>query len=124
MFVTRPFDVAVTPDVVVWPLDGTAAGPRSFTVTVTNRTRGPASTKAVLTPPPGWGGGGAVPSESLSFQREDEAKSFTVTLALPASARPGVYQVKAAAGADRERSAGWPAVIRRPDIPARGVTAT
>src|SRR5437763_11513670 len=52
----------------------------------------------------GWGG--AVPSESLSFQREDEAKSFTVTLALPASARPGVYQVKAAAGASRERSEG------------------
>src|SRR5207253_2561460 len=86
MFVTRPFDVAVTPDVVVWPLDGAAAGPRSFTVTVTNRARGPASTKVVLTPPPGWGG--AVPSESLSFQREDEAKSFTVTLALPAVGIP------------------------------------
>jgi len=122
MFVTRPFDVAVTPDVVVWPLDGTAAGPRSFTVTVTNRTRGPASTKAVLTPPPGWGGGGAVPSESLSFQREDEAKSFTVTLALPASARPGVYQVKAAAGANRERSEGSLAIIDYPHIRARGVT--
>ena len=120
MFVTRPFDVAVTPDVVVWPLDGAAAGPRSFTVTVTNRARGPASTKVVLTPPPGWGG--AVPSESLSFQREDEAKSFTVTLALPASARPGVYQVKAAAGASRERSEGSLAIIDYPHIRARGVT--
>jgi hypothetical protein len=124
IFVTRPFDVAVTPDVVVWPLDGAAAGPRSFTVTVTNRTRGPAITKVVLTPPPGWGGagGGAVPSESLSFQREDEAKSLTVTLALPASARPGVYQVKAAAGANRERSEGSLAIIDYPHIQPRGVT--
>src|SRR5437763_2470063 len=120
IFVTRQFDVAVTPDVVVWPLDGAAAGPRSFTVTVTNRARGPASTKVVLTPPPG--GGGAVPSESLSFQREDEAKSLTVTLALPASARPGVYQVKAAAGANRERSEGSLAIIDYPHIQPRGVT--
>src|SRR5437763_16858679 len=68
----------------------------------------------------GWGG--AVPSESLSFQREDEAKSFTVTLALPASARPGVYQVKAAAGASRERSEGSLAIIDYPHIRPRGVT--
>ena len=119
VFVTRPFDVAVTPDLVVWPVDGTAAGPRSFTVTVTNRTRGPATAQVVLTPPSGWAG---APAESLSFQREDEAKSLTVGLALPAGVRPGVYQVKAAAVANRERSEGSLAIIDYPHIRPRGVT--
>jgi len=119
VFVTRPFDVAVTPDLVVWPVDGTAAGPRSFTVTVTNRTRGPAAVQVVLTPPSGWP---AVAPESLSYQREDEAKSFTVALALPASVRPGMYQVKAAALANRERSEGSLAIIDYPHIRPRGVT--
>jgi len=119
VFVTRPFDVAVTPDLVVWPVDGTAAGPRSFTVTVTNRTRGPATAQVVLIPPSGWAG---APAESLSFQREDEAKSLTVGLAMPAGVRPGVYQVKAAAVANRERSEGSLAIIDYPHIRPRGVT--
>ena len=119
VFVTRPFDVAVTPDLVVWPVDGAGAGPRSFTVTVTNRTRGPAAAQVVLTPPAGWP---AVAPESLSFQREDEAKSFTVALALPPAARPGVYQIRAAALADRERSEGSLAIIDYPHIRPRGVT--
>jgi LmbE family N-acetylglucosaminyl deacetylase len=118
VFVTRPFDVAITPDLVVWPVDGAAAGPRSVTVTVTNRTRGPAATQVVLTLPPGWP---AVPPESLSFQREDESKSFTVAMALPATARPGVYQVKGAALAARERSEGSLVIIDYPHIRPRGV---
>src|SRR5437879_21395 len=50
LFVTRPFDVAVTPDLVVWPVDGTAGGLRHFTITVTNRTRGPDALQAVGVP--------------------------------------------------------------------------
>jgi len=121
VFVTRPFDVAVTPDLVVWPVDGTAAGPRSLTVTVTNRGRGPAAAQVVLALPLGWP---AVAPESLSFQREDEAKSFTVALALPASARPGTYQLKGAAVVvgGRERSEGSLALIDYPHIRPRGVT--
>ena len=119
IFVTRPFDVAVTPALVVWPVDGSAAGPRSFTVTVTNRARGPAAVQVVLAPPSGWP---AVAPESLSFQREDEAKSFTVALALPATARPGVYHVKAAALAGRERSEGSLVSIDYPHIRPRAVT--
>src|SRR5437016_412729 len=118
IFVTRPFDVAVTPALVVWPVDGSAAGPRSFTVTVTNRARGPAAVQVVLAPPSGWP---AAAPESLSFQREDEAKSFTVALALPATARPGVYHVKAAALAGRERSEGSLVIIDYPHIRPRAV---
>jgi LmbE family N-acetylglucosaminyl deacetylase len=122
IFVTRPFDVAVTPDLVVWPLDGATSGggPRHFTVTVTNRTRGAAAAQVALTPPPGWA---TVPPESLSFQREDEAKSLTVTLALPATVKPGVYQLRAAAlGAGRDRSEGALAIIDYPHIRPRAVS--
>jgi LmbE family N-acetylglucosaminyl deacetylase len=124
IFVTRPFDVAVTPDLVVWPLDGATSGggggPRHFTVTVTNRTRGAAAAQVVLTPPAGWA---TVPPESLSFQREDEAKSLTVTLALPATVKPGVYQLRAAAlGPGRDRSEGALAIIDYPHIRPRAVS--
>jgi LmbE family N-acetylglucosaminyl deacetylase len=119
IFVTRPFDVEITPDLVVWPVDGAAAGPRHFTVTVTNRTRGAAAAQVALTPPPGWG---TVPPESLSFQREDESKSLTVTLTLPSAVKPGAYQLRAAALAGRERSEGALAIIDYPHIRPRGVT--
>ena len=119
IFVTRPFDVEITPDLVVWPVDGAAAGPRHFTVTVTNRTRGAAAAQVALTPPPGWG---TVPPESLSFQREDESKSLTVTLNLPSVVKPGAYQLRAAALAGRERSEGALAIIDYPHIRPRGVT--
>jgi len=116
--VTQPFDVAVTPDLVVWPIDGAAGGPRHFTITVTNRARGPAATQVVVTPPSGWA---AVPAESLSFQREDEAKSLTVTVALPPGARPGVYALQAAAVTAGERKEGALAVIDYPHIRPRPV---
>ena len=116
--VTQPFDVAVTPDLVVWPIDGAAGGPRHFTITVTNRARGPAATQVVVTPPSGWA---AVPAESLSFQREDEAKSLTVTVALPPGAGPGVYALQAAAVTAGERKEGALAVIDYPHIRPRPV---
>src|SRR5207248_996051 len=93
LFVTRPFDVAVAPDLVVWPVDGTAGGLRHFTITVTNRTRGPAVARIALTTPPGWT---TLRPDSLSFEREDESKSLSITLAPPASLRPGEYELKAA----------------------------
>ena len=118
IFVTRPFDVAVTPDLVVWPLDGPAAGTRHFTITVTNRARGPAATLVVVVPPVGWT---PVPAESLSFQREDEAKSLTVTVGLPPGAQPGVYALQAAAVTAGARSEGTIAVIDYPHIRPRAV---
>ena len=116
--VTQPFDVAVTPDLVVWPIDGAAGGPRHFTITVTNRARGPGATQVLVTPPSGWA---AVPAESLSFQREDEAKSLTVTVALPPGAGPGVYALQAAAVTAGERKEGALAVIDYPHIRPRPV---
>ena len=119
LFVTRPFDVAVTPELVVWPLDGAAGGPRHFTITVTNRTRGPAVAQMVLTAPPGW----TLPRpDSLSFEREDESKSLSLTVAPPAAVRPGVYELKAAAlGAGRQRSDGALVLIDYPHIRPRAV---
>ncbi|HET7296156.1 MAG TPA: PIG-L family deacetylase, partial [Gemmatimonadales bacterium] len=116
LFVTRPFDVAVTPDLVVWPLDGQAGGARHFTVTVTNRTRGPAAAQVTVATPPGWA---SLPPESLSFQREDESKSLTVSVALPAGTRPGVYQLRAAVVAGTGRSDGALAIIDYPHIRPR-----
>ena len=119
LFVTRQFEVAVTPELVVWPLDGAAGGPRHFTITVTNRTRGPAVAQIVVTAPPGWT---TVRPDSLSFEREDESKSLSLTVAPPLAVRPGVYELKAAAlGAARQRSDGALVLIDYPHIRPRAV---
>src|SRR5207245_5369510 len=113
------FDVAVTPDLVVWPVDGTAAGLRHFTITGTSPARGPAVARIALATPPGWS---TLRPDSLSFEREDEAKSLSITLAPPASVRPGEYELKAAAlGAGRDRSDGALALIDYPHIRPRAV---
>ncbi|MGH7546655.1 MAG: PIG-L family deacetylase [Gemmatimonadales bacterium] len=118
IFVTQPFDVTVTPDLVVWPIDGSTGHPRHFTITVTNRNRGPAAAQIVLTTPPGWQ---AAPPESLSFQREDESKSIVVALAPPASVSPGVLELRAAALAGGRKSEGALIVIDYPHIRPRPV---
>src|SRR5256886_15218368 len=100
-------------------VDGTAGGLRHFTITVTNRARGPAVARIALTTPPGWS---TLRPDSLSFEREDEAKSLSITLAPPASVRPGEYELKAAAlGAGRDRSDGALALIDYPHIRPRAV---
>jgi len=89
------FDVSVTPGLIVWPKDGPASGPRQFTVTVTNRTRGATTAQVTLAAPRGW----TVPApQTLTFAHEDESKSETVTLALPAMVQPGVIHLRAGAG--------------------------
>ncbi|HET7790981.1 MAG TPA: PIG-L family deacetylase [Gemmatimonadales bacterium] len=119
IFITEPFDVTVAPGMVVWPVQGAAAGPRRFTVSVTNRTRGAASAVVRLTVPVGWA---TVPPESLSFQREDEEKSVTVTVEPPAGLKPGVFQLAASVrGPDGRVSDGALAVIDYPHIRPRAV---
>ncbi|MFN2571432.1 MAG: PIG-L family deacetylase [Gemmatimonadales bacterium] len=114
LFVTRDLDVAVTPEELVWPIDGAGARePRHFTITATNRARGPARVRASLTPPAGWPGASA---ESLAFTREDESKSVAVALAPPLtdSLKPGVYDVRAGSG--------WLEIIDYPHIRPRALS--
>ncbi|OLC08201.1 MAG: hypothetical protein AUH42_02200 [Gemmatimonadetes bacterium 13_1_40CM_70_11] len=114
IFVSQPFDVAVAPGLVVWPIDGRAGGARRFTITVTNRSRGPAGGQVVVTVPPGWT---PVPAESVTFAREDETKSVTVTLGAPARVQPGTFALRAAVvGPDGRRREAALAVIDYPHI--------
>ena len=114
IMVTRPFDVTITPDLVV--ATGSA---RAFTVTVTNRSRGPAAARVGLTGPASWP---RIAADSLAFTREDEERSIPVTLVVPAGAAPGTYTLGAsAASADGLRSEGALAVIDYPHIRPRAL---
>jgi len=117
LMVTEPFEVSVTPGLVVWPQ--TAGGSRQFTVTVTNRNRGPATGRLDITVPSGWA---PVPSDSLSFAREDETKSYSFTVDLPANTRAGDFRLRASVrGSDRSISDGALVVIDYPHIEPRAV---
>ncbi len=120
LFVTRDFDVAIAPDEVLWPVDGGGKDPRRFTVTMTNRSRGPATARLAFTPPRGWP---PIPAESLAFAREDETKSVTVALVPPAQrVAPGSYELRAAAvGADGRRHEGALQIIDYPHIRPRAL---
>jgi LmbE family N-acetylglucosaminyl deacetylase len=119
LFVTRDFDLGVAPDEVLWPVDGSGKEPRRFTVTVTNRSRGPAAARLAFTPPRGWA---PVPAESLAFGREDEARSVTVAPAPPQRLTPGAYDLRVAAlGADGRRHEGALQIIDYPHIRPRAV---
>ncbi len=120
LFVTRDFDVSVAPDELLWPVDGGGKDPRRFTVTVTNRARGPATARLVFTAPRGWP---PVAAESLAFAREDETKSVTIALSPPAQRlAPGSYELRAAAGgADGRRHEGALQIIDYPHIRPRAL---
>ena len=116
LFVTQDFDVTVTPDLLVWPLDGSGNGPRRFTITVTNRTRGPVQAQIVASVPKGWL---AAPAETLAFEREDETKSVAFTTQLPPGVQPGAYRVRASAVAGGHTSEGALTIIDYPHIRPR-----
>jgi len=119
IFVTRPFDVAITPDLVVWPIGGPAGGARRFTITVTNRTRGPAMGRVLFAMPRGWQ---PVAPESLAFAREDETQSVSVTATPPTGASAGGVELRVAVlGQDGRRSEGALAIIDYPHIRPRPV---
>jgi len=113
IFVTRDIDIAIAPEELLWPLDGSSREPRHFTITATNRTRGAAGTAARVTVPAGWP---PVPAESLSFTREDESKSVVVTVAQPTAdaLKPGTYELRAGSG--------WLEIIDYPHIRPRALT--
>ena len=104
LLVACAFDIAIAPEVIVWPMDSTSAatGPR-FTVSITNRNRGGASARVVATAPRGWpeAPGGA---RVLTFTREDESQSFEFSLAPPAAAAPGSNELPVTVTAVDENS--------------------
>jgi hypothetical protein len=117
LMVTEPFEVSITPGLVVWP--EAAGGSRQFTVMVTNRGRGPATGRLDITVPSGWA---PVPSDSLAFTREDETKSYSFTVDLPANTKAGDFRLHATVrAADRSISDGALVVIDYPHIEPRGV---
>ena len=113
LFVTRDVEVAITPEELLWPIDGSAHEPRHFMVTVTNRARSAASVRTAVTAPTGWP---TVSPESLAFSKEDETRSVVVSLAPPAtdSLKPGTYDLRAGSG--------WLEIIDYPHIRPRALT--
>ncbi len=122
LVVTRPFDVTVTPALVVWPVDGAVAGTaRRFNVAVTNRARGRATARVRFAVPDGWR---PIPAESLTFAREDETRSLAVTLQAPPGVRPGRATLRVSVtGADGSLSDGGLVVIDYPHIQPRAMDA-
>ena len=114
LFVTRDLDVAITPEELLWPIDGGSGSrePRHFTVTATNRSRGSAKARLAVTTPSGWP---PIAAESLAFTREDETKTVTVALAPPFadSLKAGSYDVRAGNG--------WLEIIDYPHIRPRAL---
>jgi LmbE family N-acetylglucosaminyl deacetylase len=92
LFVTEDFDVAVTPGLIVWPMDGSAGTARTVTVTMTSRIRGQATGTLRLSMPAGWA---PVQPDSLSFAHEDESKSATFTLRPPPNPTTGTFTLRA-----------------------------
>ena len=122
LFVTRPFDVTVTPALVVWPVDGAVTGTaRQFTVAVTHRARGRATARVRFAVPDGWR---PIPAESLAFEREDETRSLSVALQAPPGVRPGRTALRVTVtGADGRASDGALVVIDYPHIQPRATEA-
>jgi len=117
LLVTQPFDVAVSPALVVWPIDGTGGGTRSVTVMVTNRSRGAAGGVVRLAVPAGWA---PERPESLSFTREDEERSETFTVRLPPSPAVGTFTLRATVtGSDGHVSDAALTIIDYPHIRPR-----
>ena len=117
LFVTGRFDLAVMPRLIVWPVDGGAGAERSVTVAVTNRVRGAASGVVRLTTPSGWA---PVRPESLTFSREDESRSVTFTVRLPARPVVGSFTLNASViEPDRRTSDGQLTIIDYPHIRPR-----
>jgi LmbE family N-acetylglucosaminyl deacetylase len=115
IFVTRDLDIAIAPEELLWPVDGSAGArePRRFTITATNRARGPAATTTRVTVPAGWP---PVSAESLSFSREDESKSVVLAVAPPTAEalKAGTYALRAGTG--------WLEIIDYPHIRPRALT--
>jgi hypothetical protein len=117
IFVTGDFDVGVMPSMIVWPVDGATGAERTVTVSVTNRNRGSATAVVRLAVPAGWA---PVSPETVVFSREDESRSVSFTIRLPATAAAGSFTLRASAtGADGITSRDALTIIDYPHIRPR-----
>ncbi len=94
--VVPAFSVRVVPTLAIFPEQPAASArpvARQVFVSVTNSTRGPATTTVSLEVPSGWTVQPA--SAPIEFQNEDESLSAKFTVTAPASAKPGAYTVRA-----------------------------
>ena len=117
LLVTESFDVAVTPNLIVWPVDGATGMSRTVTAMITNRGRGSAIAVVRLAVPAAWA---PSPPYTVAFTREDESKSVTFTVRLPAGLAPGTFTLWASAtGVDGRVSEGNLTIIDYPHIRPR-----
>jgi LmbE family N-acetylglucosaminyl deacetylase len=122
--VVPAFSMAVTPELAIIPMSGTAGRPvtREIFVSVTNGAKGAAEASVALRLPAGWKATpDAVP---IAFEKEDEALSARFIITAPVGAKRGDYTLKAvvtskATGA-MEYSTGYQA-IEYPHIQRRQV---
>jgi LmbE family N-acetylglucosaminyl deacetylase len=119
LLVTNVFDVKVSPDLVVWPIDGGSVGQHRFTVAVTNRARGASTARVSVAVPRGWA---PVPAETLLFAREDEMRMVSIAVTPPGNMPAGSYTVRVtAADPSGGRADGALVVIDYPHIRPRPV---
>lgn len=84
-------DVAVDPELSVWPL---ASPERHIEITLTSNASRPLAGRLEITPPPGWP---APPPRSFSLGKRGERQFFDVPLRAPSPLPPGRYALRAAA---------------------------
>jgi hypothetical protein len=96
--VVPPVEVAVTPELVVWPID--RRGPRELTVTLTSHATRPLAGRVDVAVPPGWPAVPPRPFALATAGTEGATASWTVRLAPPAGLAPGDLAVRAAAVVD------------------------
>jgi LmbE family N-acetylglucosaminyl deacetylase len=85
-------DVAIEPDLMVWP--ASASRPRSIEVTLTSASERPQKGRLEVTPPDGWP---SVPPIAFALARRGEHAFFEVALRPPATVPAGRAAVKIAA---------------------------
>lgn len=90
-------EVAVEPDLLVWPT--AERQPRRLEVTLTSHRSRPVSGRLEVTVPPGWP---AVAPTPFELAATDASETLTVALTPPADFEPGRYPVSLAAVVERE----------------------
>lgn len=85
-------DIAVEPDLIVWPTSKTE--PKKLDVTLTSNSVGPLSGQLQVEPPPGWP---AVPSRPFSLVKEGDRALLEIPLVLRGAPGTGRFEVSVAA---------------------------